>query len=205
MRKLSVLVVALLGCTSEQGPKGDTGAQGAVGPAGAAGAPGERGPQGAQGIAGPAGVAGPQGPVGPAGTGSAPTWVWVDAAGTLIGAQGMLVDGTGLRWPLDFETGEVSPSSTFMFYTAAGCGGPAHYAVASQPGVAFIADGAARARDNQTQATRRALVSQRSSTGSTCSTASSPYSQVLSVPASSTRVVVPPVSTFVGPLRQELR
>jgi hypothetical protein len=61
-------VLALVSCSSKEGPAGPSGPAGPAGPVGATGADGPQGPPGPAGPPGPDGGVGAQGPIGPTGT-----------------------------------------------------------------------------------------------------------------------------------------
>lgn len=195
MRALWVAALVLSGCAGGVGERGPQGDPGPAGPAGAQGVPGPQGPAGPQGIAGPAGPAGS----------SSGGFVWVDAAGVVVGSEPAWTDSSGVIWPVDLETGAVKPITAFTFYGSAGCTGVEYAGVVAVPaGYAFEVStgGATRTRDRTTQAVEVSMMSQRFAT---CSNASAPYSRSLAVPLTSTRTITRPAAPYVGPLHREKR
>lgn len=198
----AAVLVVVLGCN--QGPRGEPGPEGPPGPVG---------PVGPQGPTGPTGATGPAGPAGPGGSYGVPALVWRDSAGQIHGQLGSAthIDGAGLVWYLDYETGQAS-NTIFDFYGQGGywesvdCTGEQFLLYAIQPRVPIRAHGADAGYWARPDTQRTESVTIRSSRfgGGACSTATQPQEMRL-LRLSNLRFVSnnPPTMPDVGPLHME--
>jgi hypothetical protein len=162
---------------------------------------GVAGPQGEQGPQGPAGPAGERGAAGPEGS-SAPAPLWFDSVGNRIGPDPSQF-AQGVRWPLDFETGQFALSTSPRVYESADCSGPAYAIDPPLPRVAFMVVGYSTpfVRADGAQAPRSAFGSVKNEAG-VCNPSSGTQRMVR---VDTLMMLTQPMPRFSGPLHLEVR
>lgn len=204
MRPMAVAVLVLaMSCTLPRGEPGEPG------PAGPRGADGLQGDRGLPGDPGPAGI---QGPPGTPGTGSGLRWK--DSAGNFAGDGINLihVDGAGLLWRIDPETGGVDQGQHTsawrdLFWTSTDCSGAALAAPPFPlPRHPFMLawETTYRVRADSAAAVTALARSYRAAPGGPCEPSAKPAGAYLALAdLQATSIAAPPALPFTGPLHLE--
>lgn len=201
----------MLGCnpgTSGEGSVGPAGPQGPVGEKGDKGEHGERGDKGdagERGETGEKGDAGEQGPQGLEGL-PGPGLAWLDADGVRVteGPSLIYVDGEGLLWSIDQETGEFTVKSlirTDVAYLNASCTGDAYIAY-HEPRIPLEVGGVILSVPDD--ATKAAVCGVHIDYPWGCNPGPNDCLDLIPLPAASSPPIEEPVKFWSGPLHREL-
>jgi hypothetical protein len=149
--------------------------------------------------------AGTQPPASTGSTSSAPTLVWKDSTGAVVGPgtqQPTYVDAAGILWPVDYETGQVMAAfARPLAFPTQDCSGPAYLQTPPAPREAFRVAGDAswRVRPDGLKSAPFTYGSWRTPTsGCIASPGSTTTFQLAAAP-----VVQPPALSVSPPLRLE--